>query len=356
MLAQLSADRFAIVNPGAGWGAKCWPAESFGTVARTLQEKEAWRWSSITALARKRLPRQSANRAVELLLPVKCSVGELISLTRRASLFIGGDTGPMHLAAALHVPVVALFGPTRPERNGPYGTSSIVLRNPESADNSSHTDRPDEGLTGDSAASGDRGSRRVAGRPRWLTRSLSPPGPGAALRAEFGFRWDFCLPLSTSGGRKPTWSSILAGVLIAMCRPGHSRACIRAGEERSRADDHRALRLRAQSALPRLNSPRRWFRTRGARSLDRCFPGRLLRADLRSRHSGRAELSAQSVSRLTPITSRRVPSLVPRTLWFAGVTNGFSRELYFRHREYNSLLGAAAIVVVLIAKIFLFPG
>ena len=53
---------------------------------------------------------------------------------------------------------------------------------------------------------------------------------------------------------------------------------------------------------------------------------------------------------------RRVPSLLPRTLWFAGITNGFSRELYFRHREYNSLLGAAAIVVVLIAKIFLFPG
>jgi len=53
---------------------------------------------------------------------------------------------------------------------------------------------------------------------------------------------------------------------------------------------------------------------------------------------------------------QRVPSLLPRKLWFKGVTNGFSRELYFRHREYNSLLGAAAIVVVLIAKILLFPG
>jgi protein-S-isoprenylcysteine O-methyltransferase Ste14 len=53
---------------------------------------------------------------------------------------------------------------------------------------------------------------------------------------------------------------------------------------------------------------------------------------------------------------RRVPSLVPHTLWFAGVTNGFSRELYLRHREYNSLLGAAAVVAVLIAKICLLPG
>ena len=54
--------------------------------------------------------------------------------------------------------------------------------------------------------------------------------------------------------------------------------------------------------------------------------------------------------------TRQVPSLVPRALWFTGMTNGFSRELYFRHREYNSLLGAAAITAVLIAKILLLPG
>jgi protein-S-isoprenylcysteine O-methyltransferase Ste14 len=54
--------------------------------------------------------------------------------------------------------------------------------------------------------------------------------------------------------------------------------------------------------------------------------------------------------------TRQVPSLVPRTLWFTGITHGFSRELYFRHREYNSLLGAAAVTAVLIAKILLLPG
>src|ERR1017187_2978180 len=77
---------------------------------------------------------------------VKCSVGKLIALMRRARLFVGGDTGPMHLAAALRVPVVALFGPTRPERNGPFGTPSVVLRSPESVYNTTHTDRRDEGL------------------------------------------------------------------------------------------------------------------------------------------------------------------------------------------------------------------
>jgi protein-S-isoprenylcysteine O-methyltransferase Ste14 len=53
---------------------------------------------------------------------------------------------------------------------------------------------------------------------------------------------------------------------------------------------------------------------------------------------------------------RSVPSLLPRTLWFGGVTAGFSRELYFRHREYNALLGAAAMLAVLIAKILWLPG
>jgi protein-S-isoprenylcysteine O-methyltransferase Ste14 len=52
----------------------------------------------------------------------------------------------------------------------------------------------------------------------------------------------------------------------------------------------------------------------------------------------------------------RVPSLLPRTFWFRGATAGFSRELYFSHREYNSLLGAAALLAVLIAKILWLPG
>src|SRR5439155_9468806 len=75
-----------------------------------------------------------------------CSLTELIALTRRARLFIGGDTGPMHLAAALSAPVVGIFGPTNPARNGPYGTRSIVLRNPASPTSHSRRADPDEGM------------------------------------------------------------------------------------------------------------------------------------------------------------------------------------------------------------------
>jgi heptosyltransferase-1 len=98
-------------------------------------------------------------------IPLRCSVSELIALTRRAHLFIGGDTGPMHLAAALQVPVVALFGPTRPERNGPFGTRSIVLRSPESVHNTSHTDVPDEGLVSIEARSVIEAADQLLGGP-----------------------------------------------------------------------------------------------------------------------------------------------------------------------------------------------
>jgi heptosyltransferase-1 len=74
------------------------------------------------------------------------SITQLIALTRRARLFIGGDTGPMHLAAALGVPVVGIFGPTDPARNGPFQTRSIVLRSPNSDTSYSHLPRPDDGL------------------------------------------------------------------------------------------------------------------------------------------------------------------------------------------------------------------
>ena len=79
--------------------------------------------------------------------PVRLAcISDLIALTRRARLFIGGDTGPMHLAAALQVPVVAIFGPTNPARNGPFGTSSIVLRSAGSLTSHARRREPEKGM------------------------------------------------------------------------------------------------------------------------------------------------------------------------------------------------------------------
>jgi protein-S-isoprenylcysteine O-methyltransferase Ste14 len=53
---------------------------------------------------------------------------------------------------------------------------------------------------------------------------------------------------------------------------------------------------------------------------------------------------------------RRVPRLLPKTLWFPGLTSGFSSELYLQHREYNALIGAAAMLAALVVKMLWFPG
>jgi heptosyltransferase-1 len=144
-LREAEIGKFAILNPGAGWGAKQWPAERYGEVARALAgcgvqsvvnygpgEEDLARAAEAAS--------EGATRAFQ------CSISELIALTRQAKLFIGGDTGPLHLAAALKVPVVAIFGPTDPARNGPYGTRSVVLRNPASATTHARNSRSDEAM------------------------------------------------------------------------------------------------------------------------------------------------------------------------------------------------------------------
>jgi heptosyltransferase-1 len=144
-LYERGAGQFVLLNPGAGWGAKQWPAERYGQVAQQLAEDGLKSFINFgpgeenIALAVK----ASSCGAAET---VKTSLTQLIALIRRAKLFIGGDTGPMHLAAALGVPVVGIFGPTNPKRNGPFGARNIVLRSPSSATSYKHRAETDDGL------------------------------------------------------------------------------------------------------------------------------------------------------------------------------------------------------------------
>lgn len=144
-LSQAGISTFAILNPGAGWGAKRWPAERYGHVARALAENGV---RSIVNFGpgEDSLAAEAASASGGAASAWKGSITELIALTRRACLFVGGDTGPLHLAAALRVPVVGIFGPTNPARNGPYGTRSVVLRNAASPTTHARNPRPDEGM------------------------------------------------------------------------------------------------------------------------------------------------------------------------------------------------------------------
>lgn len=131
-LPELKLDsRFAILNPGAGWGAKQWPVDRYAEVARALG-KDGVRSLVNFGPGEEELARLVEDQSEGDAIAAQFTISQLIAVTRRASLFIGGDTGPLHLAAALKVPVVALFGPTDPARTGPYGTRSVVLRDPTS--------------------------------------------------------------------------------------------------------------------------------------------------------------------------------------------------------------------------------
>jgi len=144
-LAKRGISNFAILNPGAGWGAKRWPAERYGEVARKLAQQGICPLLNYGP-GEEDLFHAALAASGGAAKPTKGTLTELIALTRRAKLFIGGDTGPLHLAAALRVPVVAIFGPTDPARNGPYGTRSIVLRNPVSPTTHARRSSPDEGM------------------------------------------------------------------------------------------------------------------------------------------------------------------------------------------------------------------
>jgi heptosyltransferase-1 len=131
LVARVAPDRHLVIAPSAGWGAKQWPAERYGEVAAELGR--AGFVSLVNAAsAEDALAAEVVKASGGAAVVVPCTVAQLVALVRRTSLVIAGDTGPLHLAAALERPVVGLFGPTDPARNGPYGTRSVVLRHASS--------------------------------------------------------------------------------------------------------------------------------------------------------------------------------------------------------------------------------
>jgi lipopolysaccharide heptosyltransferase I len=117
---------YALLVPGARWRTKQWPAERFGEVAVRL----GMRSYVIGGAADKKLGEiiEKKSRGAAVSLAGATTLSELIAIIRMASFMITNDSGPMHLAAACSVPVVALFGPTNPVRTGPYGPGHIVLQ------------------------------------------------------------------------------------------------------------------------------------------------------------------------------------------------------------------------------------
>lgn len=117
----------ALIQPGAGWGNKVYPPPWWGEVARRLGAAGLGVWVPVApgeeSLARAVVAAsRGAARAVDA-----APFPFLAALVRGSRLFLGGDTGPLHLAHALGTPVVCVMGPTDPRRNGPYAAPELAI-------------------------------------------------------------------------------------------------------------------------------------------------------------------------------------------------------------------------------------
>lgn len=129
-LQKLGIQKYLIVNPGGGWEAKRWSLRNYGELVRQL-----WKVSSLPIilsygpgeeqLANDVLRRAGTSNAFTF----ATDIPQFIALARRAKLFIGTDTGPLHLSTALGTPVVGIYGPTDPTTHGPFSPVDIFLRN-----------------------------------------------------------------------------------------------------------------------------------------------------------------------------------------------------------------------------------
>jgi lipopolysaccharide heptosyltransferase I len=119
---------FALLNPGAAWPNKRWPAASFARVARHLGERHGVRSAVLWGPAEEPLARDvvAASEGAAFGAP-PTRLADLVAIAREACLMVSGDTGPTHIAAAVGTPVVSMFGPTNPARNGPWNPSDIAL-------------------------------------------------------------------------------------------------------------------------------------------------------------------------------------------------------------------------------------
>jgi heptosyltransferase-1 len=125
---ERTGGRYALLNPGAAWPNKRWPPARFGAVAVALRDRHGLtsvvaRGPGEDAIAEEVV---AASKGAALV-PPPTAIADLVALARGAALMISGDTGPTHIATAIGTPVVGIFGPTRPSRNGLWSPADVTV-------------------------------------------------------------------------------------------------------------------------------------------------------------------------------------------------------------------------------------
>ena len=125
---QETGGRYAILNPGAAWPNKRWPAARLGAVAMELRARHGLRSVAVWGPGEEALAQEVVDRSSgAALLSPKTTIADVVALARGASLYLSGDTGPAHIAAAVGTPIVGVYGPTRPSRNGPWAVHDVTV-------------------------------------------------------------------------------------------------------------------------------------------------------------------------------------------------------------------------------------
>src|SRR5262249_22735814 len=119
---------FAVFNPGGAWPNKRWPPERFGAVARHVQDAHGLKslvlWGGDERAIAEIVAARSGEAAT---IAPSTPLSDLVAILSRARLVVSGDTGPIHLASAVGTPVVGIYGPTNPARNGPWSPDDVTV-------------------------------------------------------------------------------------------------------------------------------------------------------------------------------------------------------------------------------------
>jgi heptosyltransferase-1 len=134
--AGLAGDRpFVLINPGAAWPNKRWPADRFGAAALFIRDvcgmTPVVLWGPGEEDLARAVVSASSGAAIEA---PPTTITDVVAFARAAALVVSGDTGPLHIATAVGTPVVAVFGPTDPARNGPYSADDVSVSRYEACD------------------------------------------------------------------------------------------------------------------------------------------------------------------------------------------------------------------------------
>jgi len=120
--------RYALLNPGAAWPNKRWPPPRFADVARALRDRHDLMSVVLWGPGEESLAEEVvAGAGGAAMLSPPTGIADLVALSRGAALMVSGDTGPAHIASAIGTPIVGIYGPTRPARNGPLSPHDVTV-------------------------------------------------------------------------------------------------------------------------------------------------------------------------------------------------------------------------------------